>query len=101
MSQALVGAASPNPPGDVTRAAEAAESLLRKIPDMQVTRVATAPGIVNLIGRLAAPRPGRRLVFNGHLDTFPVGEQAGWTVPPLGGVVKEGRLYGRGIADMK
>ena len=101
MSRKLVGAASPNPPGDVAQAADAAEMLLRAIPGMTIERVVTAPGIVNLIGRLAANRPGRRLVFNGHLDTFPIGEDLGWTVPPLGGVVKDGLLFGRGISDMK
>jgi succinyl-diaminopimelate desuccinylase len=101
MSRQLIKAASPNPPGDVTQAAEVAERLLLAIPGMQVERVTTAPGIVNLIGRVAATRPGRRLVFNGHLDTFPIGEDLGWTVPPLGGTVKDGLLFGRGVSDMK
>jgi len=80
MSRQLIGAASPNPPGDVTQVADAAEALLRAIPGMTIERVVAAPGIVNLIGRLAAHRPGRRLVFNGHLDTFPIGEDLGWAV---------------------
>ena len=101
MSRKLISAASPNPPGDVAQAADAAELLLRAIPGMTIERVVTAPGIVNLIGRLAAHRPGRRLVFNGHLDTFPIGEDLGWTVSPLDGVVKDGLLFGRGISDMK
>jgi succinyl-diaminopimelate desuccinylase len=101
MAKSLVAAASPNPPGDVMHAAEVAETLLRRIPGMTVIRVGPAPGIVNLIGRLAATRPGRRLVFNGHLDTFPVGEEVSWTVPPFGGALSEGRLYGRGVSDMK
>lgn len=101
MSRQLVGAASPNPPGDVAQAADVAEKLLLAIPGMQVERVTTAPGIINLIGRLAATRPGRRLVFNGHLDTFPIGEDLGWTVPPLGGTVKDDLLFGRGVSDMK
>jgi succinyl-diaminopimelate desuccinylase len=101
MSRALLAAASPNPPGNVSAAASAAEKLLAEIPGMAVRRVETAPGIVNLIGQLSAERPGRRLVFNGHLDTFPIGENLGWTLPPLGGVLKDGRLYGRGISDMK
>ena len=101
MARSLVAAASPNPPGDVTRAAGVAETLLRQIPGMTVTRVEPALGIVNLIGRLATARSGRRLVFNGHLDTFPVGEEISWTVPPFGGAVSEGRLYGRGVSDMK
>ena len=35
----------------------------------------------------------------GHLDVVPEGE--GWSVPPYGGVVKDGRLYGRGAIDDK
>lgn len=101
MSRKLISAASPNPPGSVARAADAAEVLLRTIPGMTIERVVTAPGIVNLIGRLTAYQPGRRLVFNGHLDTFPIGEDLGWTVPPLEGVVKDGLLFGRGVSDMK
>lgn len=34
-----------------------------------------------------------------HLDVVPAGE--GWTCPPFGGVVKDGRLYGRGACDDK
>jgi acetylornithine deacetylase/succinyl-diaminopimelate desuccinylase-like protein len=45
--------------------------------------------------------PGRRLIFNGHLDTFPVGDATRWTVPPFAGVVADGRIYGRGAGDMK
>ncbi len=55
------------------------------------------PGRSHLRGK----RPGRRLIFNGHLDTFPIGEAARWTVPPLSGELREGRLYGRGVSDMK
>ncbi len=101
MAKSLVAAASPNPPGGVTKAAAAAFSLLETIPTVTIERYETAPGIVNLVARVDSGRPGRRLIFNGHLDTFPVGEDLGWTVPPLGGTVKEGRIYGRGISDMK
>jgi succinyl-diaminopimelate desuccinylase len=101
MAQSLVAAASPNPPGDVTRVAAAAFALLNGIPNATVERHETAPGIVNLVARVDSGRPGRRLIFNGHLDTFPVGEDMAWTVPPLGGIVKDGRIYGRGVSDMK
>jgi acetylornithine deacetylase/succinyl-diaminopimelate desuccinylase-like protein len=30
-----------------------------------------------------------------------VNEALPWTVPPLGGLLRDGRLYGRGVADMK
>src|ERR687898_641727 len=70
----LVGAASPNPPGDVTEAAAVSADLLDSIPRAQVRRFQSAPGIVNLVAVLDSGRPGRRLCFNGHLDTFPIGE---------------------------
>lgn len=101
MTRRLVAAASPNPPGDVSAAADAAMALLQAIPGAQLSRHETAPGIVNLVARIRSGKPGRSLVFNGHLDTFPIGEDLGWTVPPLGGLVRDGKLYGRGVSDMK
>jgi hypothetical protein len=41
------------------------------------------------------------LAYNGHLDTYPVNEALPWTVPPLSGLLRDGQLYGRGVADMK
>ena len=60
--------------------------------------VGKAP-VVNLVTHMRRG-PGRRLVLNGHLDTFPIGE-APWTHPPLGGDLEDGRIYGRGACDMK
>src|SRR4029450_1110536 len=97
----LVAVASPNPPSDTHEVAAVAETLLRKIPGMEGERIETQARVVSLIGRLKSTRPGRRLVFNGHLDTFPLLEALPWTVPPLGGVLKDGKLYGRGVCDMK
>lgn len=44
---------------------------------------------------------GRTLVLNGHLDTVSEIDASQWTVPPFEGVIKDGKLYGRGAADMK
>lgn len=99
-TQKLVAAASPNPPGDVTAAAQIAGVLLEGIAGAQVRRYETAPGIVNVVAVIPGAGPGRRLIFNGHLDTFPIGEGQ-WTVPPLGGALRNGRIYGRGVSDMK
>jgi succinyl-diaminopimelate desuccinylase len=101
LTRQLVAAPSPNPPGDVTAAAAVALAFLRGINAAEVERFEPAPGIVNLVARITGGRPGRRLVFNGHLDTFPVGADLGWTVPPFGGALADGRLYGRGVSDMK
>jgi succinyl-diaminopimelate desuccinylase len=100
-TQRLVAVASPNPPSDTHDVASVAEALLREIPGMEVERIEPEPRVVSLIGRLKGARPGRRLIFNGHLDTFPLLEALPWTVPPLGGVLKDGKLYGRGVCDMK
>jgi succinyl-diaminopimelate desuccinylase len=40
-------------------------------------------------------------VLNGHIDVFPVGDAVGWTHDPWGGEVIDGKIYGRGAADMK
>jgi succinyl-diaminopimelate desuccinylase len=54
---------------------------------------------VNVVGTLPGARPNPLVHLNGHFDVVPVGE--GWTVDPFGGEVRDGRIYGRGIADMK
>jgi succinyl-diaminopimelate desuccinylase len=100
-TQRLVAVASPNPPSDTHEVAAVAEALLREISGMEVERIEPAPRVASLIGRLRGVRPGRRLIFNGHLDTFPLLENLPWTVPPLGGLLKDGKLYGRGVCDMK
>jgi succinyl-diaminopimelate desuccinylase len=54
---------------------------------------------VNVLGtrRGRSLRPAVHL--NGHFDVVPTG--AGWTVDPFAGVVRDGRIYGRGACDMK
>jgi acetylornithine deacetylase/succinyl-diaminopimelate desuccinylase family protein len=42
---------------------------------------------------------GPRLFIPAHTDVVPVGE--GWSVPPFGGVVKDGQIWGRGATDDK
>jgi len=101
VTRRLVAVASPNPPSDTAAIAPVAEALLREIPAIEVEVVEPAPRVKSLIGRIRSSRPGRRLIFNGHLDTFPILEHLPWTVPPLGGVLKDGKLYGRGVCDMK
>ena len=56
---------------------------------------------VGLVGTLEGTGGGRTLVLNGHVDVVPPGDEALWTDPPFAGVVREGRVYGRGALDMK
>lgn len=55
------------------------------------------PQVENLYARLGTGAPN--FCFAGHTDVVPVGD--GWTVDPFSAEVIEGRLYGRGAADMK
>ncbi|MCZ6895038.1 MAG: ArgE/DapE family deacylase [Gammaproteobacteria bacterium] len=98
---ALVKLDSQNPPGDTAAIAEMIENRLRDVPGVELRRVVAKEPAVNLVVTMSGAGPGRRLVFNGHLDTFPVGDAAAWSTPPLGGVIENGRIYGRGASDMK
>ena len=53
----------------------------------------------NLFATLGEGKPAG-VILSGHTDTVPWDGQD-WSVDPLGGVVRDGRLYGRGSADMK
>lgn len=55
----------------------------------------------NIIGHIKGNRPGRKLLFDGHIDTVPVVDSAAWQYEPFGGQLLEGRIYGRGASDMK
>ena len=54
---------------------------------------------VNAVGIWRGTGGGKSLLFNGHLDTNPVGE--GWTVDPWGGLVDDAFIYGIGVSNMK
>ena len=54
---------------------------------------------INVIARRDSGKPGPCVHFNSHIDVVEPG--VGWTVDPFGGVVKDGKVYGRGTCDMK
>jgi succinyl-diaminopimelate desuccinylase len=58
----------------------------------------TAP-IDNLYARIGTARPN--LLFAGHTDVVPPGNESTWSHPPFAGEIAEERLYGRGAVDMK
>ena len=103
----LVKIPSDNPPGACdAHAARAAELLERlgftverhKVPDDAVK----ANGMIsatNLIIRKRFGEGGKVIALNAHGDVVPPGE--GWSVDPYGAVVKDGVMYGRGVAVSK
>ncbi len=58
-------------------------------------------GRPNVAAVLKSSGNGRSLVFNGHVDVVPATPEHHWTVDPWGAEVQDGRMYGRGAADMK
>ena len=61
-----------------------------------------APGRPNVIGWIGEKAPGRHsLLLEGHTDVVTEGDPADWTWPPFGAEMVDGRIYGRGAADMK
>jgi acetylornithine deacetylase/succinyl-diaminopimelate desuccinylase family protein len=53
------------------------------------------------VARLAGRGGGRSIALNGHVDVVPPGDPAAWTSDPWTATARDGRLYGRGTADMK
>jgi len=96
-----------NPPGDGY--ADCAELIGRRLDDCGFeTQYFAAEGLpehtarhprINVVGHRAG-RSARPLVhLNGHFDVVPPGD--GWTFDPFAGVLRDGRIYGRGSCDMK
>jgi succinyl-diaminopimelate desuccinylase len=96
-----------NPPGEAYRpCAEYLGSRLKaKGFAVEYVRAQGTPGDndkyprINVIARREGRSSGPCVHFNGHLDVVQTG--AGWTVDPFQGLVKDGKVYGRGACDMK
>jgi acetylornithine deacetylase or succinyl-diaminopimelate desuccinylase len=53
----------------------------------------------NVVARREGRAPGPTVHFNSHIDVVEAGE--GWSVDPFAGVVRNGKVFGRGACDMK
>ena len=96
-----------NPPGDAYRpcAEYIAERLRKRNFGIEFIRAEGTPGDtdryprVNVVARFDGRTRGATVHFNSHIDVVEAGD--GWTVDPFAGIVKDGRVYGRGACDMK
>ncbi len=122
LTRALVAVDTSNPPGNEVAVSDILRDALRDwSPSWE--EVEPAPGRVSLIARLPPPGASSRekansrekdaargqeavasqrptLIVNGHTDVVPA-LAAGWEHDPFDPIAKDGRLYGRGGADMK
>ena len=62
--------------------------------------VESAPKRANVLATLCSDMKGG-ILFNGHLDVVPTGDETKWSVPPFSGEIRDGRVIGRGTTDMK
>jgi len=104
--RALVQVPSDNPPGDCAAHAARAGALLEEL-GLTVERHPVPEATVRAAGMISATNlivrhrfgPGPTLALNAHGDVVPPGE--GWTADPYGGEVRDGVMYGRGVAVSK
>lgn len=59
------------------------------------------PGRPNILAEWFGSQPGKRFIFNGHMDHFPPPEGKRDTYGPYSGKLVDGKMYGRGASDMK
>ncbi|MBN9070199.1 MAG: acetylornithine deacetylase/succinyl-diaminopimelate desuccinylase family protein [Rhizobiales bacterium] len=96
-----------NPPGDAYGpcCAFLGERLGRQGFAVEHIRAEGTPGDsdryprLNVVARREGGRPGPTVHFNSHIDVVEPGED--WTMDPFAGIVRDGRVYGRGACDMK
>ncbi len=99
--QAFIRHKTPNPPGDTRSAAKFITTFLDRH-DLAYRIISPHPEMPNIVANFGCGGAGRHLVLNGHIDVFPVADDgAGWTKDPWGGEIVDGKIYGRGAADMK
>ena len=55
----------------------------------------------NVIGTIRGAKPGPTIVLDGHMDVVPIGMPELWEHEPYGAEIYDGKIWGRGTADMK
>lgn len=55
----------------------------------------------NIVGRIKGNLPGKKILFDAHIDTVTVPDPEKWSVDPFGAKIIDEKIYGRGTSDMK
>lgn len=99
LSRRLIQLVTFDPPGNELPAAQLVASVLADF-GIESELQSIGDNRANVVARIKGKGQRPALIFSAHLDTISVNE-AEWSVPPFGALVKDGRLYGRGATDMK
>ena len=76
------------------------ESYLKSL-GMKVRLQEVLPNRPNIIAEVIGDEVGKSIMFNGHVDTVPVGDIKKWSMDPYSAIIKDNKLFGRGSTDMK
>lgn len=103
LTQKTISMNSVNPPGNEWALGKFIEKDMRSL-GINVKTVSYEPKRPNIIATLKGTWPSAKaakeaILITPHYDTVPIGQ--GWKFDPLGGEIKNGRIYGRGSSDDK
>ena len=76
------------------------ESYLKSL-GMKVLLQKVLPNRPNIIAEVIGDEVGKSIMFNGHVDTVPIGDIKKWSMDPYSAIIKDNKLFGRGSTDMK
>src|SRR6516162_318950 len=100
LCQDLVRIPTETPPGDTREAFRCVGTYLER-KGLAYETPTYEPTMPNLVASFAGAGPGPHLVLNAHLDVFPAGDPSRWSGDPFSGALRDDKLFGRGITDMK
>jgi succinyl-diaminopimelate desuccinylase len=108
--QRMIQIPSVNPPGDYEEISDYLEKKLQEygfhveifdVPESEINRKNLYKRRRNVVATLKGSGSGPALILNAHLDTVPEDNPSSWTHPPFSGMLKDGKIFGRGATDSK
>jgi succinyl-diaminopimelate desuccinylase len=101
ITQELIRIPTQNPPGKEKDCAEFVHETLTEWGVKTEMVFEPYPHRPQVVAMVNGNKSGRTLILNGHMDVVPEGSRDRWEDDPYGGIIKEGKIYGRGSSDMK
>ena len=66
---------------------------------MKVRLQEVLPKRPNIIAEVFGGNNGKSIMFNGHIDTVPIGNIEKWNTDPYKAIIKDNKLFGRGATE--